>query len=258
MYQNNRPKTPVRILRPIGVILLLGGVWQLAIWGFQIPSFILPSPTSVVVTLIHDHALLWQQTQITALEVFIGLFLGVLGGLSSALLLMVFLSLQTWFWPILIGSQAIPVFALAPVFMLWFGYGLTSKVLMAAFIIYFPITACCFDGLKRTPKGYLDLAKTLNASPWQTLWRIRLPSALPYFASGLKMAVIFAPIGAVIGEWIGASAGLGYFMLQANAQMHISALFAAVFILASFSLILYFLTHQLLKRLIPWQPETQQ
>ncbi len=243
-------------LRSFIVLICLGGVWQGIIWAFHVPNFILPSPASVFSALYEHHSVLWQQTQTTALEVFYGLLLGLAMGLFSSLLLIAIPSLQLWFWPILIFSQAIPVFALAPILMLWLGYGMASKIVMAALIIYFPITTCAYDGLKQTPKGYLDLAHTLNASRWQTLWRIQLPAALPYVASGLRMAVIFAPIGAVIGEWVGASAGLGYFMLQANAKMQIASLFAAVFILALFSIALYFITHTLLKRLIPWHSDT--
>ncbi|TOK15413.1 ABC transporter permease, partial [Vibrio parahaemolyticus] len=167
--------------------------------------------------------------------------------------MLMFEPLKRWLLPILIASQAIPVFAIAPVLMLWLGYGIASKVVMAAIIIFFPVTTCCYDGLRNTPTGYLDLAKTMGASKWQLLRHIQLPAALPTLASGIRVAVVIAPIGAVVGEWVGSSEGLGYLMLQANARMIIDEMFAALFILAALSIALYFTTDKLLKKAIPWE-----
>ena len=183
----------------------------------------------------------------------LGLLIGLSMGLFFALQMLLFKPLKRWLLPILIVSQAIPVFAIAPVLMLWLGYGIASKVVMAAIIIFFPVTTCCYDGLRNTPTGYLDLAKTMGASKWQMLKHIQLPAALPTLASGIRVAVVIAPIGAVAGEWVGSSEGLGYLMLQANARMIIDEMFAALFILALLSVSLYFITDKLLKKLIPWE-----
>jgi putative hydroxymethylpyrimidine transport system permease protein len=137
--------------------------------------------------------------------------------------------------------------------MIWLGYGISSKIFMAAMIIFFPVTTCCYDGLKNTPSGYLDLANTMGASKWKMLRHIQLPAALPTLASGIRVAVVIAPIGAVAGEWVGSSEGLGYLMLQANARMLIDEMFAALFILSVISVGLYFITDTLLKRFIPWE-----
>lgn len=174
-------------------------------------------------------------------------------GLLFALQMLLFEPLRRWLLPILIASQAIPVFAIAPILMLWFGYGIASKVVMAALIIFFPVTTCCYDGLRNTPRGYLDLAKTMGATRWQMLTQVRLPAAMPALASGIRVAVVVAPIGAVVGEWVGSSAGLGYLMLQANARMMIDEMFAALFVLALISVTLYFITDKLLNKFIPWQ-----
>jgi putative hydroxymethylpyrimidine transport system permease protein len=167
--------------------------------------------------------------------------------------MLLFQPVKRWLLPILITSQAIPVFALAPILMLWLGYGIASKVVMAALIIFFPVTTCCYDGLRNTPTGYLDLSQTMGASRWRQLWHIRLPASLPVLASGIRVAVVVAPIGAVAGEWVGSSEGLGYLMLQTNARMLIDEMFAALFILAAVSVSLYFITDWALKRLIPWE-----
>lgn len=155
--------------------------------------------------------------------------------------------------PLLVSSQAIPVYALAPVLTLWFGFGMLPKILMTVLIIYFPITTAAYDGLRRTPQGYLDLARSMNSLPRNTLLRLRLPAALPAFASGLRVAVAIAPIGAVIGEWVGGSSGLGYLMTYANARTQTDLLFAALAVLVLITLTLYSATDRLLHRLIRWK-----
>ncbi|MEZ9393820.1 ABC transporter permease [Vibrio splendidus] len=246
-----RQMNPVmRLLISSAVIL---GLWQLVVVIFGMPSFILPAPAEVFIKLIERYDVLLKHTWVTAQEILLGLLLGLSMGLFFALQMLMFDPLKRWLLPILIASQAIPVFAIAPVLMLWLGYGIASKVVMAAIIIFFPVTTCCYDGLRNTPMGYLDLAKTMGASKWQLLRYIQLPAALPTLASGIRVAVVIAPIGAVVGEWVGSSEGLGYLMLQANARMIIDEMFAALFILAVLSISLYFITDKLLKKAIPWE-----
>jgi putative hydroxymethylpyrimidine transport system permease protein len=127
---------------------------------------------------------------------------------------------------------------------------------MAVIVIYFPVSAAFLDGLRRTDPGWIELARTMNARPWAILLRLRLPAALPALASGLRVATAVAPIGAVIGEWVGSSAGLGYTMLQANARMQIPLMFAALLTLAVFAVALYLIVDALLRRLVPWQSES--
>ena len=240
----------VRMLISLSVII---GLWQAVVVVFALPAFILPAPVDVFIRLIERHDILLKHSWVTAQEIVLGLLLGVLMGLFFALQMLMFKPVKRWLLPILIASQAIPVFAIAPVLMLWLGYGIASKIVMAAMIIFFPVTTCCYDGLRNTPSGYLDLAQTMGATKWQMLRHIQLPAALPTLASGIRVAVVIAPIGAVAGEWVGSSAGLGYLMLQANARMMIDEMFAALFILSAVSVALYFVTDKLLKKLIPWE-----
>ena len=156
--------------------------------------------------------------------------------------------------PILIFSQAIPVFALAPILTLWLGYGLWSKIAMAVLIIYFPVTSAFFDGLMRTPGGFLDLAQTMGARSSAIMLRIRIPAALPSLGSGLKLAAVYAPIGAVIGEWVGASRGLGYLMLLANGRAKIDLMFAAMLVLGVLSVSLYLAADFLARKALHDQP----
>lgn len=234
-------------------LLFILALWQAIVWIFKMPAFILPSPDAVLAKLVSRWDVLAHHSWVTAQEILLGLLLGLSMGLCFALQMLLFQPLRRWLLPILIASQAIPVFAIAPVLMLWLGYGIASKIVMAALIIFFPVTTCCYDGLRNTPRGYLDLAHTMGASPWRVLTQVRLPAALPALASGIRVAVVVAPIGAVVGEWVGSSEGLGYLMLQANARMLIDEMFAALFILASLSVALYFAADTLLNKLLPWQ-----
>jgi putative hydroxymethylpyrimidine transport system permease protein len=231
-------------------------LWQGLVWLTGVPAFLLPPPTAVARTLIASAPLLLDQAQITLLEILLGLLGGVVIGGASALLMALLPPVQLWLLPILVLGQTIPVFALAPLLVLWFGYGLASKVVMAILIIYFPVTAALFDGLRRTEPGWLDLARTMGATRWRMLSRLRLPAALPAFGSGLRIATAVAPIGAVVGEWVGSSAGLGYLMLHANARLQIDLMFAALIVLMAIALALYVTVDRLLVHLMPWAPQT--
>ena len=238
----------------IGILLL----WHFVVVGFEMPGYILPGPIKVAHSIAANISLLWEHTLVTLSEMLLGLFFGVLSGVLLALVLAYFSVLRPWLLPILLVSQAIPVFALAPVLMLWLGYGLSSKVVMTVLVIFFPVATCCYDGLRHTHKGWLDMAQTMGGSRFTILRNIRWPAALPGLASGVRIAVVVAPIGAVVGEWVGSSAGLGYLMLQANARLWVDQMFAALAVLAACSVTLYFVTDRLLRKLIPWQPETSQ
>ncbi|WP_330926025.1 ABC transporter permease [Candidatus Sororendozoicomonas aggregata] len=243
-------------LKPFTVFAGLLTLWQLLTLSIDIPSYILPGPDRVVVSLINNADLLWENTLITLSEMLMGLVLGVIAGIILAITLVYFTGLRPWLLPVLLITQAIPTFAMAPILMLWFGYGLTSKVVMTMLMIFFPVATCCYDGLRHTHQDWLDMASTMGSSKLTAMRYIRWPSALPALASGLRVAVVVAPIGAVIGEWVGSSEGLGYVMLQANARLLTDQMFAALSVLAFCSVGLYAITDRLLRWLIPWQQET--
>lgn len=238
-----------KISLPIIFLLLL---WQSLIVVFNLPHYMLPKPSDVFFKLIESYDLLWEHTLVTFQEIIIGITLGSFFGLSSAFALFYFKKIEKYLLPILVISQAIPVFAIAPLLVLWFGYGMASKIAMTIIIIYFPITTACYDGLKNTPKQWLQLAHTYKLSSFQILYKVRFKASLPSLASGLKIAVSIAPIGAVIGEWVGSSQGLGYLMLHANARMQIDLMFSALLILIILTLSIYFLTDFITKKFIPW------
>lgn len=234
--------------------LVIVALWQGTVSLFELPGFILPGPWQVIQRMMMRYDVLLAHGWVTLQEILFGLLLGLSCGLLFALQMLLFQPLRRWLLPILIISQAVPVFALAPIFMLWLGYGLASKVLIAAIIIFFPMTTCAYDGFRSTPQGYLDLLRTMNATRWQALFHVQIPHALPAIASGIRVACVIAPIGAVTGEWVGSSAGLGYLMLQANARMMVDEMFAALLVLSLISLSLYFFIDHLLARWISWKP----
>lgn len=235
----------------VGLVLL----WQAVIFLTGVPPYILPDPLSVAKAALNHSELLFDHAMTTLFEIIAGLLLGTLLGASSALAMIAFISIKRWLLPVLVISQAIPVFALAPLLVLWLGYGIGSKIAMAVLIIFFPVTAAFYDGLRSTDPEWLELAQVMNAKPIAVIRHIRIPAALPAFASGLRVATAVAPIGAVIGEWVGSSKGLGFYMLQANARMQIDIMFAALAVLAFVALVIYFSMDQLMIKLVYWQKD---
>lgn len=238
-----------------GLVLFLGLLllWQMLVSIFELPAYILPTPWQVLKIGYLRADLIFTEMIPTVIETLLGLLLGTLLGCIAAITMAFFRPLALWLLPIVLISQAIPTFAIAPLLVIWFGYGMASKIATTVIMLFFPITSAFFDGLRRTNPGWVDLAKTMDAKRWRIFWHIRVPAALPNLASGLRMATAIAPIGAIVGEWVGASQGLGFLMLNANARMQIDLMFAALFVIVVFSLVLYFSVDKLLKYLIYWE-----
>lgn len=256
------------LLRSLLLLLVLLAAWEALVRLADIPAYILPSAGDTL-RAWHEHAaLLLANARVTLLEIVLGLLLAILFGGMTALLLALFATARLWLLPVLVASQALPVFALAPILILWLGYGMASKVAMAALIIFFPVTASFYDGLRRTPRAWTEMALLMTgrerasrqqrfASAWRILLRIRAPAALPAAASGLRIAAATAPIGAIVGEWVGASEGLGYLMLRANARLQIDLMFAALLTLVVMAVLLYVGMDRLLRRLVSWNLNRQ-
>lgn len=239
----------IRLRYPLYATLIGLGLWQVVIWITGAPHFILPSPWRVATAGFENRALIAEHALVTGTEVILGLLIGATLGALTAIQLAASPKLARMMMPLLVFTQAVPVFALAPILTLWFGYGMASKVVMAVLIIYFPVTSSFYDGLMRVTPALLDLAKTMGASNVQIMARIKIPHALPSLASGLKLAAVYAPIGAVIGEWVGSSQGLGYLMLLANGRAKIDLMFASLFALAVLTVALHRLISTLANRM---------
>ena len=236
--------------RDIIFALLIGiGLWQALVIFTNAPHFILPSPWRVAQAAYKSRVIIIENAWVTAAEVILGLIIGTLLGAATAIQLALSKTAERLMLPILVFTQAVPVFALAPLLTLWFGYGMGSKIVMAVLIIYFPVTSAFHDGLTRIDKGYHDLALTMGASKFTLMRHIQIPNALPSLGSGLKLAAVYAPIGAVIGEWVGASKGLGYLMLLANGRAKIDLMFASLIVLACLTVLLHIAVGLLASRL---------
>jgi putative hydroxymethylpyrimidine transport system permease protein len=250
----------MNILRRLARPLITAGGFILAWWAFvhvtEVPAYMLPGPETVAQALLDQRKLLFWSALVTFGEVLAGLLIGTVLGALFGLMIVFSPLMQRWLMPLLLLSQAVPVFALAPVLVLWFGFGITSKIIVAVLVIFFPVTAALADGMRRTDRGMIDLATTMNASKLSVLRHVRVPAALPTFGSGLRVATAAAPVGAVFGEWCGSSAGLGYTMLNANAKGETDLMFAAVFVLSVFAVLLWVAVDRLLRRLLFWVPDT--
>jgi len=250
-------KTIARGLVTITVFIVL---WELIIWGTSIPHYLLPGPMEVLRAWGKWSEVILQHASVTLLEIVLGLIIGTMVGIVSATIIAQVRAARRWLLPVLVVSQAIPVFAIAPLLVMWLGYGIASKIAMAALIIYFPVTASFLDGLRRTDPGWLDLVQIMTSktsgNSWAALRLVRVPAAMPSLASGIRVAAAVAPIGAVVGEWVGSGAGLGYLMLHSNARTQIDVMFAALVTLAVIAVALYFTVDWLMRHLVAWQSDT--
>ena len=220
------------------------------------PPYILPNPYKVFLSIQDNFLLLTYHSYITFFEILVGFILGIFFGIYTGILLILSKSMRKWMLPFIILTQAIPIFAIAPILTLWVGYGIWSKIIMTTLIIYFPITIAFYDGLKRIDPMIINLSKMMGASTYSMLIKIRIPFALPQLTSGLKLAAAFAPMGAVIGEWVGSSEGLGYLMLYASGRVQIDLMFASIIILAFFTILLYNLVSFISNYITRWDPKS--
>lgn len=241
------------LLLPLFILLSGLGIWEAAVQIYQVPHYILPAPSAIAVTLVHKRASLGYHALVTLQEMLLGFGLATTVGIVLAIAMFEIRVLERALYPYVIGSQTVPVFAIAPLLVLWLGYGIMSKVLMAAIIVFFPIVLNTLDGLKAADADTVNLLRVMRASRWQLLWKVQLPAALPFMLSGAKIGISISTIGAVIGEWVGAKAGLGRLMLDANSQLQVSLVFAAIICLTVMGLGLFGIMTLIERWLTPWR-----
>jgi ABC-type nitrate/sulfonate/bicarbonate transport system permease component len=244
---------------PVLLVLLLFGLWQLAAsTGFLadrlgLEEFLVPAPSEIIDVLWQDRSLIAENAWVTLIEVVAGFLIALILGLTTATLLHLSDLLRRASYPLVVASQTIPIIVIAPVLVVWFGYGIGPKLAVVALICFFPITVNTLDGLQSVDRDKVKMMRTLWASRRQVFTRVEAPTALPYAFSGAKIAVAVAVIGAVFGEWAGADRGLGYLMLQDNAQLMTARLFASVFVLSAIAISLFALVSLLERRLLRWR-----
>ncbi|PID22050.1 ABC transporter permease [Sporosarcina sp. P3] len=234
-------------------VAILLGVWEISARLYD-KSFLFPSPSAILIRLWELKTELFiHHLPPTALTIFIGLSISILIGSTLAIAMYSKKPIEQAFYPILIASQTIPIIALAPIFVLWFGYSIWSKVAVTVLITFFPITVSVFDGLRSSDKNLRELMRTMGASAKDIFYKLDLPSALPSFFSGLKVAVTLSVIGAAIGEWLGAQAGLGYFSRRMMTQFDSAAVFAPIVLLSAVGIIFFLLIVVLEKHFLQWR-----
>ena len=241
------------------LVLLLIGLWQIAAASglladrLGLEDFLVPSPAQIAEVLWQDRSLIAENARVTLVEVVLGFLIAVVLGLATATTLHLSDLLRRASYPLVVASQTIPIIVVAPILVVWFGYGIGPKLAVIALICFFPITVNTLDGLQSVDRDRVRMMRTLYASRAQVFTRVEAPTALPYAFSGAKIAVAVAVIGAVFGEWAGADSGLGYLMLQDNAQLETARMFASVFVLSAIAISLFALVSLLERRLVRWR-----
>lgn len=231
------------------VLLLL---WELYVRSGQISPQVLPSPVAIMQALIDNWDVIYGHTVQTLLETVIGLAVAIVLGLLMAALLDVSLWMRQAVYPLLVTSQTIPIIALAPLLILWFGIDLTPKVIVITLYCFFPIAVACADGLLGSDPDLLRLMRSMRASRWQIFWLVRLPGAMPSFFSGLRIAVTYSVTGAIFGEYVAAYQGLGVYMQTSFHSFAIILVFAAIVVTAVLSLALFALVSIVERIALPW------
>jgi ABC-type nitrate/sulfonate/bicarbonate transport system permease component len=237
---------------PLILFALFVAVWQCATWLWRIEAYLLPSPSRVLAAGVEAAPLLSQHIQQTLRESLVGFGLALVTGLLLALVIDLSPFLRRALYPLLVVTQTVPIMTVAPLLVIWLGYTIWPKIIVVALVCFFPIVVTAADGLKSADPDLLGLLQAMGASRTQVFFKARLPGALPDIFSGIKVAVTYAVIGAIIGEWVGASKGLGVFMLRASNSFRTDWVFAAIAVSSLLSILL-FLTVAVVERLaLPW------
>ena len=237
---------------PALVLALLVAAWEVVARAGWVEDYVLPAPSEVARALVEDRGLLLPDAWVTAQEVLLGFALALAVGLAVAVALHLSPLLRRALYPLVVASQAVPVIVIAPILVIWFGFGMGPKLIVIALICFFPVAVNTFDGLRGVDPAQSRMLRTLGARRWDLFRRLELPAALPYLFSGAKVAVAVAVIGAVFGELVGSDAGLGHAIQVGTAQLSTARVFAAVLLLAAMAIALFALVSLLERRAVPW------
>ena len=247
------PSRARRVLTPLLTIVALLALWQAVVVVGIVPNFLLPTPVQVVQALVEDAALLASHCVTTLAEAAVGLAAGVALGFVFAVLMDRFESFYLAFEPLMTISQTIPTVAIAPLLVLWLGYGALPKVVLVIISTFFPITVSLASGFRSVDPDVIDLMRTMNASRWQIFWYAKLPAAADQFFSGLKISATYAIVGAVIAEWLGGNEGLGVYMTRVRKSFSYDCMFASIIVISALSLGLMKLVELAQRACMPWK-----
>ncbi|MDX6484252.1 MAG: putative hydroxymethylpyrimidine transport system permease protein [Gaiellaceae bacterium] len=239
-------------MRALLVLLAVVGGWEAYASLGGVDELLLPAPSAIAAALVDDRALLWSNFTVTAREIGLGIAAALVLGLACAVAIHLSRSLRRALYPLLVTSQTIPIPIVAPLLVVWFGFGLTPKIVIVALVCFFPIVVPTLDALDRVDADLRKLMRSFGASRWQTFRLVEAPAALPGLVTGAKLSLAFAAIAAILAEWSGSENGLGHLVLQALPQFETARAYAAVLILAAFSVALFGALSLAERRLLPW------
>jgi putative hydroxymethylpyrimidine transport system permease protein len=248
-----------RWLLPLGLIGLLLALWQLATStgafadALSLESYLVPSPSEIASSLWENRGLLAENAWVTLREILFGILCALAVGLGFAVLMHRWQVLRDAAYPLIVASQTIPIVVISPILVVWFGFGITPKIVVVALICFFPITVNVLDGLRSVDPEAVKMMRSLDASRWQRFWRLEAPAALPSLFTGIKISVVIAPIAAVFAEWVGSEAGLGRLIQSDTAYYLVARQFAAVVVLAAMALALIGVIALAERRVVRWR-----
>lgn len=244
------------ILVPLVFVLAVGG-WEAAVRGLGVSAFVLPAPSDIVAALRQGFAtgILWEALKVTMLEIVLGFILAAASALTLGTLISQVRILEITIYPYIVALQTVPKIAIAPLIVAWVGFGIESKVVIVVLVAFFPMLVNTIVGLKATPEDKIDLMRSLAAPRWKIFYMVQLREAMPYIFAGLSIGIVLAVLGAIVGEFVGAKAGLGYQIVQMNYNLDISGVFAVLIVLAVIGISFDFLTTQVRRRLLFWHKE---
>jgi NitT/TauT family transport system permease protein/putative hydroxymethylpyrimidine transport system permease protein len=247
------------VLLPAALLAALIGLWQIAASTgaiaelFSLEPYLVPSPAEIAQSLWENRSLLAENAWVTLREILFGILSAIVVGIGFAIAMHRWRAVHDASYPLIVASQTIPVVVIAPILVVWFGYGLPPKVFIIALVCFFPITIAALDGLRSVDPEAVKMMRTLNASRWQRFWRVEAPTALPQLFTGLKIAIVIAPIGAVFAEWAGSNAGLGHLIQSDQAYFDVSRQFATVVVLSAMAIMLMGITALAERRVVRWR-----
>lgn len=239
-------------------LLALFLIWEAAVRAFGIPAYLLPAPSKIVADFTARSGRVFQHTLVTAQEILAGYLVAVLVSVPLALVITYSRFLEKTLYPIIVFFQIVPKIAIAPLFIIWFGFGFTPKLLLVFLLSFFPIVVSSIAGFKSIDPEIMDLARSTGASPWLMFRKIRLPHALPSIFTGLKVAAALSATAAVVAEFVASDKGLGYLLLEFNGDLNTSMVFATIVVLSAVGLVVYYAVELLERLVIPWHVSVQE
>lgn len=246
-------KNYTRIIMPVITLVLVLALWEICVHVFSISLYLLPAPSKIATSIIENADILWKHSLVTLKEAILGLIIATIAAIIIAIGMDVSKTFKHSIFPHLIVTQTVPVMVLGPLFTIWLGFGLAPKVLMVVFMCFFPIAISFCDALGNVDRHQMNLLRSFGAKKWQIYTMVKIPSATPALFSGLKVAATYCIGGAIVGEWLSASAGLGYYMIRVKNGYMLDKVFACVIIIIILSLMLHGIVVLLEKCLCPYQ-----